>query len=68
MEELKLLLEMGPNVSEKAVEAFIYYAIMSTVRGVLFVGLGIIATVLFYKGFIYAEDRKLDTTKAYARS
>jgi len=49
MEELKLLLELGPNLTDAGVEAFGYYAIASLLGKVVF---GI--TLLALAGILYS--------------
>ena len=62
MEELKLLLELGPNLTAGGVEAFGYYLLASLVGNLIFGSVIIAMSILLYKGVlkgIQLENEKL---------
>ena len=63
MEELKLLLELGPNLTAGGLEAFGYYVISKTLGSVAIAGVLLTAIILFYKAYMY-EARKDERARA----
>lgn len=57
MDEVKLLLELGPNLTAGGVEAFRYFVISKTLTSFAIVGVLVTAVIFFYKAYMY-EARK----------